>query len=37
MEEQRTAQSGARPAPPAPRPDVDDLIFTGQISHISDR
>ena len=37
MEEKQTAQGTATPASPVPKPDVDDLIFTGQISHISDR
>lgn len=37
MEEKCTAQSGAHPAPPAPRPDVDDLIFTGQTGRVSER
>ena len=37
MEEKQTAQGTTAPAPPVPKPDVDDLIFTGQIGYISDR
>ena len=37
MEEKQTAQGTTAPAPPVPKPDVDDLIFTGQIDYISDR
>ena len=37
MEEKKTAQGTAIPAPSVPKPDVDDLIFTGQTGYISER
>ena len=37
MEEKQTAQGTTAPPPPVPKPDVADLIFTGQIGYISDR
>lgn len=37
MEETQTALGIEIPASPVPKPDVDDLIFTGQTGYISDR